>query len=336
MDTMRKTVRVWLAISGAANLALILAAGPGGAPAAAATYPTRAVDMVVAFAPGGGADVTARLVATYVSKKWGQPINVVNRAGGGGIVGTHEVLTARPDGYTLMMDNHAVNAMLGASQTDLPFKWDERTPIARVTFDPVFYVVKDDARWRSLKEVVAHIKANPKTFRWGTAHAGGISTFAITQFFAAAGVDIAQTNRVVFPGGAPTLTALAGGHVDFAGQQWSEVLGLIAGKKIRALAVVLPERVKDFPDVPTAREAGFPELDVVGWQGVAGPPGLPAEVVERWDQAIREAAADPSFLDQAAKIGKVIAYLGPQDFRKYMQAEYDKYLPLAIKMGIRK
>jgi tripartite-type tricarboxylate transporter receptor subunit TctC len=336
MGTLRKRGRVWLAVSGAVGLALVLFAGPGAAPAAAPTYPARPVDMVVAFAPGGGADVTARLVATYLSKKWGQPINVVNRPGGGGILGTHEVLAARPDGYTLMMDNHAVNAMLAASQTDLPFKWDERTPIARVTFDPVFYCVKFDAPWQSLKEVVAHIKANPKTLRWGTAHAGGISTFAITQFFAAAGVDLAQTNRVIFPGGAPTLTALAGGHVDFAGQQWSEVRGLVAGKKIRALAVVLPQRVKEFPDVPTAREAGFPELDVVGWQGVTGPPGLPAEVVERWDEAIRGAAADPAFLEQAAKIGKVIAYLGPQDFRKFMFAEYDKYLPLAIKMGLRK
>jgi len=336
MDTMRKVVGAWLAMSGAASLVLILAAGPGSTPASAATYPTRAVDMVVAFAPGGGADVAARLAAGHVSKKWGVPVNVVNRPGGGGIVGTHEVLTARPDGYTLMMDNHAVNAMLAASQTDLPFKWDERTAVARVTLDPVFYVVKHDAPWRTLKEVVAHIKANPKTFRWGTSHAGGISTFAIAQFFAVAALDIAQANRVVFPGGAPTLTALAGGHVDFAGQQWSEVLGLIAGKKIRALAVVLPERLKDFPDVPTAREAGFPELDVVGWQGISGPPGLPAEVVERWDQAIREASTDPVFLDQAAKIGKVIAYLGPQDFRKFMYAELDKYLPLAIKMGIRK
>lgn len=335
MDTRWRTMRGWLARLGVAGVLCAPLVGAAARPVEAA-YPTRPVELVVAFAPGGAADVTARLVAGYVSRKWGQPINVVNRAGGGGIVGTHEVLTARPDGYTLMMDNHAVNALLAVTQTDLPFKWDERTAIARVNLDPVFYTVKFDAPWHTLGEVAAHVKANPQSFRWGTSHAGGISTFAVTQFFAVAGLDIAQANRVVFTGGAPTLTALAGGHIDFAGQQWSEVGGLLAGKKIRGLAVVLPERVKEFPDVPTAREAGFPTLDVVGWQALSGPPGLPAEVVERWSQILREAAADPSFLDQAARIGKVIAYLGPEDFRKFMQAEYEKYLPLAIKMGIRK
>jgi tripartite-type tricarboxylate transporter receptor subunit TctC len=317
-----------------AGVASVLCAPILGAVArpAEAAYPTRPVDLVVAFAPGGAADVTARLVAGYVSKKWGQPINVVNRAGGGGIVGTHEVLTARPDGYTLMMDNHAVNALLAVTQTDLPFKWDERTAIARVNLDPVFYTVKFDAPWHSLGDVAAR-QGDPRA---SMVLIAGISTFAVTQFFAVAGLDIAQANRVVFTGGAPTLTALAGGHIDFAGPQWSEVSGLLAGKKIRGLAVVLPERVKEFPDVPTAREAGFPTLDVVGWQALSGPPGLPAEVVERWSQVLREAAADPSFLGQAARIGKAIAYLGPEDFRKFMQAEYEKYLPLAIKMGIRR
>jgi len=128
------------------------------------------------------------------------------------------------------------------------------------------------------------------------------------------GVPIAETNRVVFTGGAPTVTALAGGHVDFAGQQWSESAGLIQGRKIRGLAVVHPTRLPGLADVPTAKEAGFPDLDVVGWQGLAGPPKLPAAVVQKWTALLEEAAKDPAFLEQAAKLNKVFAYKGPDAF----------------------
>ena len=112
---------------------------------AQSAYPTKPVEMIIGFGPGGAADVAARLVAGYVSKKWGQPINVINMPGASGIIGTRHVLSAKPDGYTLMMDNHAVSAMLAASQMDLPFKWENRTTIGRVTVDPVFYTVKQSS-----------------------------------------------------------------------------------------------------------------------------------------------------------------------------------------------
>jgi tripartite-type tricarboxylate transporter receptor subunit TctC len=140
----------------------------------------------------------------------------------------------------------------------------------------------------------------------------------------------------VFTGGAPAMTALAGGHIDFAGQQWSESTALIGGKKVKALAVVHTSRLPGLDDVPTAKEAGYPELDVVGWQGLVGPPRLPAPIVTRWNELVQEAAKDPAFLEQAAKVSKVILYKGPQDFWKFQEEELKKYLPLAQKMGIRK
>lgn len=316
--------------------ALLLLGSTAASAAAQPAYPTRPIEIIVAYAPGGGADVAARLVAAHAAKAWGQPVNVVNLPGASGITGTLRALGARPDGYTLLLEPHATASMLFAVESDVPFKMDGKTPIALITFDPVVYTVKADAPWKTLRDVAEAARANPKTFRYGIAGVSGVAAFSVSQFLFAAGVPIAETNRVVFTGGAPAVTALAGGHVDFAGQQWSESGALIQGGKIRGLAVVHPTRLPGLPDIPTAKEAGFPDLDVVGWQGLSGPKGLSPAVVARWNALIQEAAKDPAFQEQAARVNKVLAYRGPEDFWKFQEEELKKYLPLATKMGIRK
>jgi len=314
---------------------LITGLCPAAVPAQTA-YPTRPVEIIVGYAPGGGADVAARLIAAYASRKWGQAVNVVNMPGASGITGALRALNARPDGYTLLLEPHATASMLFAVESNVPFTMDGKTPIALITLDPVIYTVKDDSPWKTLADVAAAAKANPKAFRYGIAGVSGVAAFSVSQFLFSAGVPLADTSKVVFTGGAPALTALAGGHVDFAGQQWSESAGLVHGGKIRGLAVVNPVRLPGLPDIPTAKEAGFPDLDVVGWQGLAGPPKLPAAVVARWTTLIEEASKDPAFLAQAQKVSKVIAYKNPDAYWQFQQDELKKYLPLATKMGIRK
>ena len=318
-------------------LIALLITGLCTAPVPAQTaYPTRPVEIIVGYAPGGGADVAARLIAAYASRKWGQAVNVVNMPGASGITGALRALNARPDGYTLLLEPHATASMLFAVESNVPFTMDGKTPIALITLDPVIYTVKDDSPWKTLADVAAAAKANPKAFRYGIAGVSGVAAFSVSQFLFSAGVPLADTSKVVFTGGAPALTALAGGHVDFAGQQWSESAGLVLGGKIRGLAVVNPVRLPGLPDIPTAKEAGFPDLDVVGWQGLAGPPKLPAAVVARWTALIEEASKDPAFLAQAQKVSKVIAYKNPDAYWQFQQDELKKYLPLATKMGIRK
>jgi tripartite-type tricarboxylate transporter receptor subunit TctC len=321
----------WLPALVGLMLAVLFAASAG----AASSYPNRPIDMVVGFGPGGAADVAARLVAGYVSKKWDQPINVVNMPGASGIIGTRHVIVAKADGYTLMMDNHAASAMLAATQMDLPFKWDNRTPVALVTLDPVFYTAKLDAPWKTLKEVAEHVKKNPKVLRYGTSGVTAVGAFSVPQFLDANQLSLDSMNKVVFKSGGEVMTALAGGHIDFAGQQYSESTGLILAKKVKAYAVVNSERLSDLPDIPTAKEVGFPTLDIYGWQGVSGPPKLPKEVVEKWARTLEAACKDPAFLEQGRKIYKVIRYMGPTEFSDFQQAEYKRYLPLATRMGIR-
>src|SRR5918994_260176 len=191
---------------------LVIGLLPGVAGAQPA-YPTKPVEIVVAFAPGGGADVAARLVAAYASKKWGQPVNVVNMPGASGITGTLRALNARPDGYTLLLEPHATASMLFAVESDVPFKMDGKTPIALVTLDPVIYTVKYDSPWKSLHDVAAAANAKPKEFRDGLGGEVAVGVFSVSQFLFAGGVPSAETNKVVFTGGAPSITALAGGHV---------------------------------------------------------------------------------------------------------------------------
>ena len=319
----------------ALSLVLVLAC-MGSAAEAQPAYPTRPIEIIVAYNPGGAADVAARLVAVHASKKWGQPVNVVNRPGASGITGALRALNARPDGYTLLLDPHATSAMLFAVESDVPFKMDGKTQIALITLDPVIYTVKIDSPWKTLKDVAEAARANPKTFRYGIAGVSGVASFSVSQFLFGAGVSVNDANKVVFTGGAPTMTALAGGHIDFAGQQWSESTGLIQGGKVRALAVVHPTRLPSLPDIPTAKEAGFPDLNVVGWQGLAGPKGLPPAIVAKWNALLEEASKDPAFLEQAAKLNKVVAYMGPDAYWKFQEDELKKYLPLATRMGIRK
>ena len=324
--------RWWLVMAAIALGAGVMSRGVD----AQTAYPTRPVDLIVGFAPGGGTDVTGRLIAAYASRKWGQPVNVVNMPGASGMAAVLHVLNASPDGYTLLVDAHGVSSMRFAVQSDVPFKMDAKTPIALVSLDPVIYTVKYDSPWKSLRDVAAAAKANPRAFRYALGGIAGVASFSIAQFLYAAGVPVADTNRVVFSGGYPAITALAGGHVDFAGQQWSDSADLINARKLRGLAVVHAARLPDLPDIPTAKEVGFPDLDVVGWHGLSGPPSLPVHVVAKWAALVEEASKDPAFLEQALKANKVIAYKGPAAFWQFQEEELKKYLPLAIQLGIRK
>jgi tripartite-type tricarboxylate transporter receptor subunit TctC len=299
-------------------------------------YPNRAIDIIVAFAPGGSSDSTARLIAPYLAKKWGQPVNVVNQPGGSGIPGTHHVMRAKADGYTILLDAHSNNSMLGAARSDLPFKWDARTPIGRLYLEPVVYAVKSDAPWATLKDLLAAVKADPKSFKWGAGGVGSIGMFSTMELFAQSGIDVGATNRVIFAGGGPTVTAVAGGHVALAGHQLSEVLPLSSGGLLKGLAVVTPERVPQMPQVPTAKEAGFPALQVSGWTAISGPPDLPKDIVDKWDAAFREMMADADMSKKAEQLGKIPAHLGPVAFHKYMHDQFELYRKLAEAAGVRK
>jgi len=302
----------------------------------AQAYPTKGIQLIVPFPPGGSTDLTGRVVANYLSKKWGQPISVVNKPGAGGTTGVVFALQSKSDGYTMLMNVSSAGTLNPAIERKLPYKWDDPTFIAQTNISPLVFVVKADSPWKNLREVVEDVKKDPTRFKYGTSGPGGPSTFAIAQLFESAGVDPTKLARIVLQGGAPTVTAVAGGHVDFAAQNLSEVISLIEAKKIRGLAVTTSKRVKQLPDIPTGKEAGFPALNLVGWNGITGPPNLPDYVIKKWDDGIREAIKDPHFVEEMERIGADPAYLGPKDFKAYLQEQYQSAFKIAENLGLRK
>jgi tripartite-type tricarboxylate transporter receptor subunit TctC len=311
-------------------LAIVVIGAMPGLSRAADSYPAKPVDLIVPFPPGGGADVAARLYATYLTKKWNVSVNVVNKAGGGGIVGVHEALQARPDGYTMLCVSHTLTIMGAfAKSLKLPFRWDDQTFISRVTVDPAFYVVRPDAPWKSLQELADFVRKNPKAIKLGASGRTGIGYLAGVQFLTQNNIPLDAVNYVSFTGNAPVVAALAGSHIDLGSLLLSEMFSMYEAKKLRALAVVWDKRLPMTPDVPTAAEAGYPKLDGLGWHGVSGPAGLPEEVVTKWSRALEEAAKDPAFVKMASDALKIMGYQGPKEFRDFLNEEHKRRTELA-------
>ena len=308
-----------------------------GSPAqSAAPYPSKAMTLICPFSAGGASDLVGRAVADYLRKKWGQPVNVVIKTGAGGTTGTVDGLQAAPDGYTLFLAGNSNGTINPALEKNLPYKWDQPTIVARVATNTRVLIVKADSKWKTAKELVDDIAKNPKNFKMGTGSAAGPSTFLTAQILGGAGIDFTLPARVVFQGGAPVVTAVAGGHVDFASQSVSEVWSLVEAGRIRALAVTSTERAKQLPNVPTGKEAGFPWFTWLGYTGIQGPPNLPDAVVKLWSEALKEAARDPEFQKKMDDVGATPAYMGPEEFKSFLNTQYEEAIQVLDKLGLRK
>ena len=302
-----------------------------------AAYPNKPIELVVPFAPGGGVDLSARLVAAYAAKKWGQPVNVVNMTGASGMTGLLHVLKGSTDGYSLIMDGNVTSSLLAASRSDMPMSLDERTYMGRATIDPLYYMTYVDSPYRTLKDAMDAAKSDPASFTWGAGAFGSSPMFAQLKLFKAAGLPIDQTKMVVFEqGNAPSLQALAGGNVLFGIGSAADVATFQATGKVRVLGTSALQRTKEYPDVPTAAEQGYTGADFLLWYSLSGPPKLQSQVVDAWEKLLAEAAKDPAFLEEAEKSKRIISYIPGAEVRKYVEDEYNAFLPLARETGIRK
>ena len=301
-------------------------------------YPTKPIEIVVPFVPGGGTDLIARLIADYMGKKWGQPMLVVNKPGGGGIVGARAALKdARPDGYTMLIDIHTTSSMhIGAWKTP-QLTLADRKYAARIVRDPMVFAVKADAPWKSLRELSDWVKANPDQLIWSSAGPSGPSRYTAFDWFTQIGVDPSKTKMVITEGAGDSFTKLAGGHVVLAIHSVAEAHALTTAGKIRLLAVLSPSRVKYLPDVPTAEEQGVMKgVRVQWWASVAFPSATPDPIVKRWESASAEMVKDPGFLAGAERINMNIDFLNAADTRAFVEREVEGYVDMAGKIGIRR
>ena len=285
---------------GAAAVAAAVAAAAPRAFARGEGYPERPVTLVVPFAPGGIADLTARVVAQAMGSALGQPVVIDNRPSAGGIVATTTVVNAAPDGYTALLLSNA-NAISASLFRRLPFDVTRNlAPVCTIGFFDLALCVDSGSPWRSLRDLLAWARAHPGKLTIGTIAIGSTQHLAAELFKTRAGIDALIVPYQATPA---VLTALRGGEIDLAFEILGPALPQIAGGAVRPLAVSAARRNRVLPTTPTVQEAGVADYDVASWNALAVRVGTPAAVIERLEAAIRQALSVPAVLQRLLEMG---------------------------------
>ena len=306
----------------AATAAFLFACLPGAA-FAAGTWPDKPVKLIVPFPPGGGGDTMARLVMTRVAQELGQPLVVENLAGAGGNVGSMNAARAPADGYTLL---YGTNGTFGINQTLYRKPGFSATndfaPVGRLTTIAAMVVVRPAMGVKTMGELTRLLKTNPGKYTFASAGNGTTSHMAGEMLKAALGVDVVH---VPYRGGAPAITDLIGGQVDYMIDVMPNTAPQVKGGKLQALAVSTAKRVPGFDNVPTIAESGVAGFDVGAWDAIFAPKGTPAEVVDKVNAAIRKVLADPEMQAQLASRGAMPAPSTPAELGSFVTAEVERW-----------
>jgi tripartite-type tricarboxylate transporter receptor subunit TctC len=306
------------------------------ASALAQTYPSRPIQFVIPFAAGGDSDLSGRNVAQTASKYLNNtPIVSVNRVGASGAIGAMMAKNAAPDGYTLLVARIATHAILPALDTKLQYKWNEFAMISLIELNPYACFVKSDHPSKTAADLIATIRKSPGKLNFSTAGVATSQNMASQYWMTVAGLTKDHAVGIHYKGGGEVTTAVLGGQVDFACNNAPTVIPQAKAGRVRVLFVT-PVRIPDLPDAPSAREAGYPDMEkIVGWTALMGPPGLPQPIVSRWSDVFARLAKDPDWQAGNARIGGVAAIRSPAETEKYVREQYELYDKLVTALGIR-
>lgn len=288
-------------------------------------FPEKPITLIVPFSPGGGTDIGTRIVARYAEKYLGQPIVIKNVEGGGSEVGVTQMVNSSPDGYTICGFNSA-SIILTTMRKANYHPINDIEPICLVVSDPRLFAVRaDDTRFPDAESFIQYAKEHPKKLTIGTSGAGTSGHLSILALNRAAGIE---TQPVHFGGAGESRAAFLGKHVDAVAQTYGEVFGLLNEGLAKVVAVATEERLTELPDVPTFKEIGV-DLVISSNRGFAAPKGTPKDRINIIAEAFKKACEEPEYLSEMAKQGLPVKYLGPEDFGKLIQYEYDIYTVLA-------
>ncbi|CAB3841751.1 hypothetical protein LMG26788_01285 [Achromobacter pulmonis] len=314
-----------------AAVALGLAAT--GAAHAQADFPNRPITLIVSAAPGGTTDIAARLIAQPLGAALGQSVVVENKPGASGGIAAQAVARAKPDGYTLLLQYSGFQVI--TPHVTPTSGWDpikDFAPVANVLSAPQVVVVRPDLPIKSLKELVAYAKANPGKLNYASSGNGSLQQVATELLNQMAGTQI---THIPYKGTGPALNDLLGGAVDMTITTPPPLLGQIAAGKLRALAVTGSTRLASLPDVPTAAEAGYPDLIVSSWFAMYAPKDTPAPVVEKIAGEIQKIMQTDAFRKKAAEQGAEAEFMGPKTLGAYTQSELERWGKVVKAAGIK-
>ena len=292
----------------------------GTTPAAAQDYPKGPIQLVVPFSSGGATDIFWRTLGEQFSKNLKANIAIVNKPGGGGIVGMSTVVNAKPDGYTICAGNSDTLDITPLFTKDLPFDTiNDLTYVVKVANFPQSLGVRTESPFKTLDDVIAFAKANPKKLKASTPGFGTNPYMALQLLNYDAKAEIVPVN---FTGGGESVTAILGGHVDLGAIALPPAKAQVLAGKIRILAIFSKERHPLYPDIPTAYEKGYKQTLVDTGMGIVGPKGLPAEVIRKWEQVVQTTLKDPAVISAVHKFDFVPDYQTGDQYKKEITDEF--------------
>jgi tripartite-type tricarboxylate transporter receptor subunit TctC len=297
----------------------------------AQTYPSRQITLIVPFAAGGSNDVVGRAVGKKLTEAWGQPVIIENRPGAGGMIGTSAVAAAAPDGYTLLLVSPTFT-ISPAIRKNMPFDTTrDFTPVAFIARSPLLITASNKLPVESARELFALARSKPGEVTYASAGLGSINQISTELIAFSAGV---RFMHVPYKGGAPALNDLVGGHVDIFVSSLPQVLPLVRGGQARALAVTSTRRTALLPDVPTLDESGISGVDLGTWWGIAGPAGMPADVVNALNAEIGKMLGSPELSQFLSNEGAEAEPMTPQQFGNMMRLETERWIKVAREANI--
>lgn len=291
----------------------------------AAEYPTKAVQIINPYPPGAVTDIVARLLGPKMSAHLGQPVVVVNKAGGGGAVGIQAAKDAAPDGYTILVTPPPI-LLIPLVSKSTGFTIKDFTPLALATSSPNTTVVKKESPWKTLEELIADAKKNPGQLTYASAGPGTTPHFIGELVKLKTGADL---THVPLGSESAAATAVLGGHVNVSFLTLGTSRSHLEAGTFRALAVASNRRLKDFPDIPTTVEKGFPELNLKIWIGFFAPVKTPTAIVKRLADVINESLKDPEIVAKIEKSQALVENFGPDETAKFLAGEQLKWSEVA-------
>jgi tripartite-type tricarboxylate transporter receptor subunit TctC len=308
--------------------ALLAVSGEGHAE----TWPSRPVRRVVSWPAGGGGDTIARIVATSLSKNLGQPVVVENRAGAGGKIGTLSVVRSQPDGYTLLFAAPSELSVAGATVRSMPYDpLKDLLPVTQIMNGPYILAATPGFAPNTLPELVAYARANPGQVNYSSFGNNTLNHLYGEQLNAVAGI---RTTHIPYKGSAPAVADLVAGQVQFMFDNAGSILPLVKSGKLKAVAVMAPQRLPDATGVATIAEQGYPDFGTGTWLGVLAPAGTPQPIVDKLATELAAVLKSPDLVKQFEERNVRAVGGSPQEFGQLIQSELAKWKMVVAKAGL--